>query len=185
MFKGNLKKGLQRPNAFTNFHIDFGGTSVWFHMIMGKKIFFIIEPTYKNIQIYKSWCNLENRESINLASLVSKCYKIELFAGNTLIMPNGWIHSVYTEEDSIAFSGAFLHSFNIPSQLNSYKIDLEIYGDTLKDFKEHHFSAAVYYTKLLKNNQKSFSAKFIQDLYCLEKYLNQWQQDSVSLFLLP
>ncbi len=32
-------------------------------------------------------------------------------------MPSGWIHAVYTAKDSIAFSGSFLHSFNIEKQL--------------------------------------------------------------------
>jgi hypothetical protein len=32
-------------------------------------------------------------------------------------MPSGWIHAVYTVKDSIAFSGSFLHSFNIEKQL--------------------------------------------------------------------
>jgi hypothetical protein len=38
-------------------------------------------------------------------------------AGNTFFMPSGWIHAVYTAKDSIAFSGSFLHSFNIEKQL--------------------------------------------------------------------
>jgi hypothetical protein len=32
-------------------------------------------------------------------------------------MPSGWIHAVYTAKDSIAFSGSFLHSFNVEKQL--------------------------------------------------------------------
>ena len=38
-------------------------------------------------------------------------------------MPSGWIHGVYTSEDSIVFGGNFLHSFSIPMQLRVNTIE--------------------------------------------------------------
>jgi len=35
----------------------------------------------------------------------------------------GWIHGVYTPEDSLVFGGNYLHSFNIPLQLKVYDIE--------------------------------------------------------------
>lgn len=35
----------------------------------------------------------------------------------------GWIHAVYTPDDTLVFGGNFLHSFNIPMQLNIYNIE--------------------------------------------------------------
>ena len=35
----------------------------------------------------------------------------------------GWIHGVYTLDDSLVFGGNFLHSFNIPMQLKAYDIE--------------------------------------------------------------
>lgn len=35
----------------------------------------------------------------------------------------GWIHAVYTPVDSMVFGGNFLHSFNIPTQLNICNIE--------------------------------------------------------------
>jgi hypothetical protein len=32
-------------NAYTDFHIDFGGTSVWYHLVHGEKWFYFIPPT--------------------------------------------------------------------------------------------------------------------------------------------
>jgi hypothetical protein len=37
--------------------------------------------------------------------------------GNTLMIPSGYIHAVYTPVDSIVFGGNFLHSLAIPMQL--------------------------------------------------------------------
>ncbi len=35
----------------------------------------------------------------------------------------GWIHAVYTPEDTLVFGGNILHSFNIPMQLTVYEIE--------------------------------------------------------------
>ena len=35
----------------------------------------------------------------------------------------GWIHAVYTPADSLVFGGNFIHSFNIPMQLNIAAIE--------------------------------------------------------------
>lgn len=42
---------------------------------------------------------------------------------NFLSFVEGWIHAVYTPEDTLVFGGNFLHSFNIPMQLNIYSIE--------------------------------------------------------------
>lgn len=43
--------------------------------------------------------------------------RIEVKQGETLMIPSGWIHSVYTPVDSIVFGGNFLHDLNITMQL--------------------------------------------------------------------
>ncbi|PIO64079.1 hypothetical protein TELCIR_14304 [Teladorsagia circumcincta] len=55
--------------SYTDFHIDFGGSSVFIN------------------------------------------------AGQTLMIPSGWIHAVYTPVDSLVFGGNFLHALNVPMQL--------------------------------------------------------------------
>lgn len=35
----------------------------------------------------------------------------------------GWIHAVYTPEDTLVFGGNILHSFNIPMQLSIHEIE--------------------------------------------------------------
>ena len=39
--------------SFTDFHIDFGGTSVWYHVLHGAKRFYFIAPTEANLSIYQ------------------------------------------------------------------------------------------------------------------------------------
>ena len=38
--------------CYTDFHIDFGGSSVWYHILQGKKVFFLIPPSDDNLKKY-------------------------------------------------------------------------------------------------------------------------------------
>nr|XP_046261611.1 lysine-specific demethylase 2A isoform X4 [Scatophagus argus] len=109
--------------CFTDFHIDFGGTSVWYHILRGEKVFWLIPPTPQNLEMYENWVLSGKQGDIFLGDKCHDCQRIELKQGNTFIIPSGWIHAVYTPEDTLVFGGNFLHSFNIPMQLNIYSIE--------------------------------------------------------------
>ena len=40
--------------CYTDFHIDFGGTSVWYHILKGKKVFWLVPPTEQNLKTYEN-----------------------------------------------------------------------------------------------------------------------------------
>ncbi|KAM9857232.1 lysine (K)-specific demethylase 2Aa [Aulostomus maculatus] len=109
--------------CYTDFHIDFGGTSVWYHILRGGKVFWLIPPTPQNLELYENWVLSGKQGDIFLGDRVSDCQRIELKQGCTFIIPSGWIHAVYTPVDSMVFGGNFLHSFNIPMQLNICNIE--------------------------------------------------------------
>lgn len=109
--------------CFTDFHIDFGGTSVWYHILRGGKVFWLIPPTPQNLELYENWVLSGKQGDIFLGDKVSACQRIELKQGYTFMIPSGWIHAVYTPMDTMVFGGNFLHSFNIPMQLNIYNIE--------------------------------------------------------------
>lgn len=48
-------------DAYTDFHIDFGGTSVWYHVLRGEKIFYLIRPTVANLTLYQQWMTSSNQ----------------------------------------------------------------------------------------------------------------------------
>lgn len=108
---------ISAANSYTDFHIDFGGSSVWYHTVKGDKIFYLIEPTDENIKQYEKWLCVKNHSEIFLGDKVKNCYRFEIKQGNTIFLPTGWIHAVYTPNDSLVFGGNFLHSYNIPLQL--------------------------------------------------------------------
>ncbi|XP_059190229.1 lysine (K)-specific demethylase 2Aa isoform X2 [Centropristis striata] len=109
--------------CYTDFHIDFGGTSVWYHILRGSKVFWLIPPTPPNLELYENWVLSGKQGDIFLGDRASDCQRIELKQGCTFIIPSGWIHAVYTPVDSMVFGGNFLHSFNIPTQLNICNIE--------------------------------------------------------------
>ena len=86
---------------FPDFHIDLGGTSVWYHILKGKKVFFLIPPEDANLKHYEKWVLSGKQSHTFFGDKVENCERIELEAGNTFFIPSGWIHAVYTPEDSI------------------------------------------------------------------------------------
>jgi F-box/leucine-rich repeat protein 10/11 len=104
-------------NCYTDFHIDFGGTSVWYHILKGSKVFWLIPPTEKNLQLYEKWVLSGKQSAVFFGDTVEKCARVYLTAGNTFFIPTGWIHAVYTATDTLVFGGNFLHSFGIVKQL--------------------------------------------------------------------
>ncbi|XP_042340243.1 lysine (K)-specific demethylase 2Aa isoform X2 [Plectropomus leopardus] len=109
--------------CYTDFHIDFGGTSVWYHILRGSKVFWLIPPTPQNLELYENWVLSGKQGDVFLGDRATDCQRIELKQGCTFIIPSGWIHAVYTPVDSMVFGGNFLHSFNIPMQLNICNIE--------------------------------------------------------------
>ncbi|CAL8349985.1 unnamed protein product, partial [Boreogadus saida] len=109
--------------CYTDFHIDFGGTSVWYHILRGCKVFWLIPPTPQNLELYENWVLSGKQGDVFLGDRASDCQRIELKQGYTFIIPSGWIHAVYTPVDTLVFGGNFLHSFNVPMQLHISSIE--------------------------------------------------------------
>lgn len=129
--------------CYTDFHVDFGGTSVWYHVLRGEKVFWLAPPTDENLQRYQDWTLTGQQQKIFLGDLVEHCIRIHLKAGNTFMIPSGilsenvrnrqffetrrfsgWIHAVYTPIDSLVFGGNFLHCFAVPIQLRVHQLEI-------------------------------------------------------------
>jgi len=113
--------------CYTDWHIDFGGTSVWYHILHGEKIFWLAPPSPKNIDSYVEWTLSAKQGDSFLGDTLEQCQRIQLKEGYTFIIPSGWIHAVYTPKDSLVFGGNFLHSFNIEEQLLVSKVETKTY----------------------------------------------------------
>uniref|UniRef100_A0AAR2M000 PHD finger protein 8 n=1 Tax=Pygocentrus nattereri TaxID=42514 RepID=A0AAR2M000_PYGNA len=76
-------------DSYTDFHIDFGGTSVWYHVLRGEKIFYLIRPTPANLALFERWSSSSNQNELFFGDQVDMCYKCSLKQGNTLFIPTG------------------------------------------------------------------------------------------------
>ncbi|KAJ3223790.1 Lysine-specific demethylase 7A [Clydaea vesicula] len=161
-------------DSYTDFHIDFGGSSVFYHILSGEKIFYFIEPTPQNLKKYELWTSNSSQGEIFFGETVPNCYKVHLTAGNTMLIPTGWIHAVFTPSDSIVIGGNFLHGYNIKGQLDIYEIEKKTmvppkfrfpYFDTMLWY------AAKTYLCILKDDPDSISDFTLEGLYPLAKYL--------------
>lgn len=172
--------------AYTDFHIDFGGTSVWYHILWGRKRFYLIPPTLKNLLIYEQWTCSPEQSTTFLGDLVDNdCYYFDLLPGQTLIIPSGWIHSVYTPHDSLVFGGNFLHSYSIVSQLQANLIEARTNVSKAFTFPQFRLSHWFLLINILPIAQKMISEEaweaeennIQQELcahLCLPFVLKQW-----------
>ena len=110
-------------DCYTDFHIDFGGSSVYYHIVKGRKTFFFIPPTKQNLKKYEDWC-LSSRQSHDfLGQQVKECYRVDLYPGDTMLIPSGWIHAVWTPENSLVIGGNYLTRIHYGMQIKVVEIE--------------------------------------------------------------
>ncbi|KAE9993135.1 hypothetical protein Vi05172_g8594 [Venturia inaequalis] len=135
-------------DCYTDFHIDFGGSSVYYHIVKGKKTFFFIPPTQSNLQKYQEWNMMASQNWTWLPgqTKTKECYRVDLSEGDTMLIPSGWIHAVWTPEDSLVIGGNFLTRLNYSMQ---FKVaEVERVNKTSPKFKYPRFQKVMWYAVL-------------------------------------
>ncbi|XP_008318986.1 lysine-specific demethylase phf2 isoform X1 [Cynoglossus semilaevis] len=130
-------------DSYTDFHIECGGASVWYHVLKGEKIFFLIKPTSANLSLYERWRSSSSHSEMFFADQVDKCYKCTLKQGQTLFIPSGWINAILTPVDCLAFSGHFVHNLSVEMQMRAYEIEKRLKVEMLNPFP--NFETACWY----------------------------------------
>ncbi|KAF8436936.1 Clavaminate synthase-like protein [Boletus edulis BED1] len=160
-------------SAWTDWHVDFAGSSVYYHILRGSKVFYFIRPTPANLAAYERWSGTELQSSIWLGDMVDEVVKVTLYPGNTMIIPTGWIHAVHTPVDSLVFGGNFLHSYNVATQLKV--VEIEKTTRVPKKFRFPYFTKLCWYVadKYLRDikAKEEFSPRVLESLEALCSYL--------------
>ncbi|XP_061380262.1 histone lysine demethylase PHF8-like isoform X1 [Danaus plexippus] len=144
---------MSASGSYTDFHIDFGGTTVWYHVLHGRKVFYLIPPTATNLALYQQWSAANNQTEKFFGDMVEWYGTAELSPGETLFIPTGWIHAVYTPTDSLVFGGNLLHSYAIEMQLQIYEIESRVETPVLLRyplFEALHWLAAAQLLAVLR-----------------------------------
>ncbi|CAG0896830.1 unnamed protein product [Cyprideis torosa] len=174
---------ISPAGSFTDFHIDFGGSSVWYQVLRGEKLFYLVSPTPSNLSMYARWCLSASRTEMFFADQADSCYRLKLSPGETLFLPSGWIHAVFTPVDSLAFGGNFLHSYSIPLQLSSYELEGACKTDEhlrFPKFETLNWFAASHLTNFVSRKNKAgarISDSFLTGLRALLAQLRVWMQE--------
>nr|XP_054509810.1 LOW QUALITY PROTEIN: histone lysine demethylase PHF8 [Agelaius phoeniceus] len=130
-------------DSYSDFHIDCGGTSAWYHVLRGEQIFYLARPSAANLALFEAWSSSRNQPELFFGDQVDRCFRCHLRQGQTLFIPTGWIHAVLTPVDSLAFGGHFLHSLNIGMQLRAYELQRRLNTPDLAKFP--NFEAVCWY----------------------------------------
>uniref|UniRef100_A0A1I8FJR5 JmjC domain-containing protein n=1 Tax=Macrostomum lignano TaxID=282301 RepID=A0A1I8FJR5_9PLAT len=140
---------MSAGHSYTDFHIDFGGSSVWYHILWGEKIFYLIPPSDVNLDRYESW--MESPDNLT-EFLGDRCpgqvYQLRVTTGNTIVLPSGWIHAVYTPMDSLVFGGNFLHLHSVEMQIRIHEMEQRLATERRFQFpmfeKLHWYAAQLF-----------------------------------------
>ena len=133
-------------DCFTDFHIDFGGSSVFYHILKGKKTFFFIPPHEKHLKSYEEWCKSPAQNWTFLGDQTKECYRVDLSEGDTMLIPSGWIHAVWTPEDSLVIGGNFLTRMHFDMQIRV--VQIEKATNVIMKFRYPFFQRIMWFTAL-------------------------------------
>ncbi|KAI9824917.1 MAG: JmjC domain-containing histone demethylation protein 1 [Thelocarpon impressellum] len=133
-------------DSYTDFHIDFGGSSVFYHIIKGKKTFLFIPPKSKHLKKYEQWCLSPAQNETFLPDQTKECYRVDLSAGDTMLIPSGWIHAVWTPEDSLVIGGNFLTRLHFGMQIQIAEIEKTT--KVPRRFRQPHFQRILWFTAI-------------------------------------
>ncbi|KAF7261602.1 hypothetical protein EG68_00979 [Paragonimus skrjabini miyazakii] len=185
---------LSMAGSYTDFHIDFGGSSVWYHVVWGEKTFYLIPPTQENLLSYWKWSWNPSQRTIFLPDVLhnstpqtsaqcsrntSPVYRLQVLPGQTILLPSGWI----------LFGGNFLNELHIPMQLSVYRMEQKS-GTPRKfqfpNFEKVHWFAADQIVGRLTNvlyDSQDPKPYELDAARCLSKVLPRWLEKRRSLSL--
>ncbi|XP_053324986.1 lysine-specific demethylase PHF2 isoform X2 [Spea bombifrons] len=174
-------------DSYTDFHIDSGGASAWYHVLKGEKIFYLIRPASANISLYERWQSASNHCEMFFADQVDKCYKCTVKQGQTLFIPSGWIYATLTPVDCLAFSGHFLHSLSVEMQMRAYEVERRLKIVSLTQFP--NYETACWYVgrhllekfKALHKSGKQPAPHLVQAAKILNGAFRSWTKKNALL----
>ena len=127
----------------TDWHLDFGGSSVWYSILSGSKVFALAPPTINNLRAFVHWASSSRQSRQFLGDALEDVHKYTVRAGELLLIPGGWPHAVYTPEDSLVVGGNFVHAANLGLQCLVWRIEDRLSVEA--SFRYPNFKALCWY----------------------------------------
>lgn len=134
---------LSDAGAMTDWHVDFSANTNLARVVRGHKVFYFLEPSAANLRNVVKTKYTSPRVPFDLKD--KAVFKVDVRAGQALLLPGGWIHCVETREPSEMIVSDFLHDYNLIRQIEVFRLEREFAGiDGLQDdFVLLNFLAAI------------------------------------------
>lgn len=174
---------VSMENGYVDFHIDVGGTAAWYHIVSGEQTFIFVEPTDTNLELFEKWENSANKQETMFFVNAERYFKVRVSAGETLLIPNGWIYAILTTEDTLMVGGYYLHSISIAQQLRMFDYLKRAFPEKqhlqLSGYEYTCWYAAPNLEKLIKDSFKNRIPRHLSEgVEVLLEKLNQWLNQS-------
>ncbi|RQM10388.1 hypothetical protein B5M09_005383 [Aphanomyces astaci] len=116
-------------DSFVDFDMNMGGSSMWYSVLRGKQVVYVVPPTSDNLAKFKLWSANHNPERC-FGDVAASCAHVVLTGGSTLLIPPGWLYAVATldQVDVVGFKGYFLESFNLPTHVECVALERYLHG---------------------------------------------------------
>ncbi|ETV66194.1 hypothetical protein, variant 1 [Aphanomyces astaci] len=115
-------------DSFVDFDMNMGGSSMWYSVLRGKQVVYVVPPTSDNLAKFKLWSANHNPERC-FGDVAASCAHVVLTGGSTLLIPPGWLYAVATlDQDVVGFKGYFLESFNLPTHVECVALERYLHG---------------------------------------------------------
>lgn len=176
--------------SYTDFHIDFSGTCVYYTVCRGAKSFLMYPPTDENLNLYAQWCLEPNQNFLWFGDYCKAIggklrrptggFRVTLQKDDLFIIPSGWIHSVYTPQDSVVVGGNYLLVSTLVMHLKI--TDIERQTKVPSKFRFPMFNKVLWLTAYYYLHHKD---EFVADTVGVRKRLKQESTDSCTPSVLP
>ncbi|KAI3483147.1 hypothetical protein L1887_53927 [Cichorium endivia] len=78
--------------------------------------FLFAPPTPRNLAAYKAWCSSTRQDFDWLGDHLHGLTRVDIRPGETMLIPSGWLHCVYTPQNTLVVGGNFLTDWNVATQ---------------------------------------------------------------------
>ena len=120
---------LSQAGKQTPWHVDFTGTAVFYHVLVGEKHWWVLPPSkdsHEGLQLYNSHNPLSNHAFLPDLPALKKIPALHFVvkAGESVFLPPMWPHFVYTAKDSVVFGSNFLAGSGLSWVAKAYTTEM-------------------------------------------------------------
>jgi len=126
------------------YHLDLWATAVFYLVLWGQKMFVVAPPTPSNLRAFQAWQQGDERAGVGeFPAKLEGAKLLTLTQGQSLMLPSGWIHAVFTPEDSCVLGWNWQPKEQLPAMLSVVRADWGPKTEEMRQLKAFKFEELV------------------------------------------